>query len=320
MKLQEKGVVADLHRWVKHFNKYHIEKEGSAKNTRDTYTRAIRYFLNYVELHSLKIKEMKNINRETFISFLYELEKEYGREYSPKTKKLYITILKTLFDHISISVSADENGEYYTYEKEFIGVAPKKANRREKIKHLKKWEQKEVVNYVEGKLKDTNSHYANIHSLGIKLMMFGGMRISEMLNLKLINFQKYDKDKNFIEVQLNETKSGIEQSVFIKKKDIKKELNYFRKKIKNTDFVFKGIGARGKMDRSNFAKTINNIYRKAGINRSGLHILRHTSAMNLQEKSHDVSIVKEHLRHASITTTMIYVSEQKDSLLKALRK
>ncbi len=79
---------------------------------------------------------------------------------------------------------SDNNNEFFTYEKEFKGLIPKNKSKRKKLKYLNDENVEKLLNYLEDNLNE-NKHYSYIHSLGIKLMLFAGLRISEVLNLKL---------------------------------------------------------------------------------------------------------------------------------------
>ena len=58
---------------------------------------------------------------------------------------------------------------------------------------------------------------------------------------------------------------------------------------------------------------------KAGVNKKGLHIYRHTCAMQLYRKSKDILVTKEKLRHSDIKTTMIYAQAEKSDVANAMR-
>jgi integrase/recombinase XerD len=58
---------------------------------------------------------------------------------------------------------------------------------------------------------------------------------------------------------------------------------------------------------------------KAGLDKKGLHIYRHTCAMQLYRKSKDILVTKEKLRHSDIKTTMIYAKAEKNDIAKAMR-
>ena len=53
-------------------------------------------------------------------------------------------------------------------------------------------------------------------------------------------------------------------------------------------------------------RMINSKMKKANINKTGIHILRHTYAKNLVSKNVNLSTIKDILGHENISTTMIY--------------
>jgi integrase/recombinase XerD len=56
-----------------------------------------------------------------------------------------------------------------------------------------------------------------------------------------------------------------------------------------------------------------------GLNKKGLHIYRHTCAMQLYRKSKDILVTKEKLRHVDIKTTMIYAHAEMSDVVEAMR-
>lgn len=314
------NVTEDFERWYEHYYKFHLRGQRLAKSTIRTYTATLEKFKKYISDRE-DIKTLKNIKKEVIIDFLFKLEDDFGREHQPKTKKLYITILQSFFEHISINCDEDKNGEYYTFEREFKGVSPKNIKRKIKIKHLSKKDETILVDYLMSRLDTAPTHYDYIHSIGIKLMLYAGLRVTEMLHLKLLDINKYETDKtdkSVMEITLKDTKAGVEQYTYINKYYIEKELEYFQKTINENEYIFKGLKSKNNIDRSNFYKTISKVYKKAGISKKGLHILRHTSAMNLQDRTKDILVVQEHLRHISPSTTMIYLTTKKDALISAI--
>ena len=53
----------------------------------------------------------------------------------------------------------------------------------------------------------------------------------------------------------------------------------------------------------NFAKSLNGIYNRAGIDKSGAHILRHTFASMLFEKGVNIKIISKLLGHSRVEIT-----------------
>ena len=155
-------------------------------------------------------------------------------------------------------------------------------------------------------------------------MLYGGLRISEVLNLKLNDFTISDlKDEegnqDIYEIYLQETKSGEEQTALVKITDIKEELDYFKSLLITNDSIFKSKTKNTLIHRSNFYISVKTIMQKAGIVKKGLHIYRHTCAMQLYRKSRDILVTKEKLRHADIKTTMIYAHAEKSDVAEAMR-
>jgi len=72
------------------------------------------------------------------------------------------------------------------------------------------------------------------------------------------------------------------------------------------------------MSRYNLYRKVNTYYRAVGIKKTGLHILRHTSAMMLLDKTGDITYVQELLRHVNIATTNIYAKRSVKQLSKKI--
>ncbi|HIC87414.1 MAG TPA: hypothetical protein EYP03_04220, partial [Aquificae bacterium] len=200
------------------------------------------------------------------------------------------------------------NDDFYTYEKEFKGIMPKKANKSKKVSYLSDADVSKLLDFINNNLEGER-HYAYIHALGIKLMLFAGLRVSEVLALTLDNIQISDlrnseNEQDFYEVHLQDTKSKEEQTALIKREHIEKELAYFKLINRDNEFIFKAKNNKNPINRSNFYVSITKIMQDLNIKRKGLHVLRHTCAMQLFRKTGNLLVLKETLRHSDIKTTM----------------
>ncbi len=326
------SALEDFDRWQKSFERY-MRYQKRSVNTRESYGKILDKFKAFIEDHH-RVEKLSDINKDIILEFMEMLEDKHiakypsRKEYSIKTKALYITILKTFFEYINRNCDPDETtGAVYSFEREFTDLLPKKINSKREIKHLTSKDIDKILSYLKsneyGK-KGKKTHYAHIHAIGIKLMLGAGLRITEMLSLRLSDITESGVsdeggEKDFYDIALEKTKSGVPQSSMIRKELIESELEYFRNTIKENDYIFKGIGADKRIERNNFYVTMQSIYEKAGVNRKGLHIFRHTCAMNLQETTGNVLLVKKLLRHANIATTMVYVDADKNDLATAMR-
>jgi len=311
MKLEKSNILDDYLRWLKSY-KRDLKYKSIAINTEIVYDRVLNNF--YIFISTTKISSLKDIDKEFFLDFMDYIEEESPKNiFSKKTKQLYISILKSFFLYIS-----DNNDEFYTYQNEFK-ISIKGVNKSNKIKYLTDKEILLVLNYLDKQIENRGSYYDYIYSFGIKLMLFGGLRISEVLNLRIDDFVvcdllDEDGERDMYEVHLQDTKSQEPQSAIVKIIDIQKELEYFEK----SDYIFLST-KNSKINRSNFYTAVKNIMKKAGIDKKGLHIYRHTCAMSLYRKSKDILVTKEKLRHSDIKTTMIYAKAEKNDIAKAMR-
>ena len=311
MKLEKLNILDDYLRWLKSY-KRDLKYKSIAINTEIVYDRVLNNF--YLFISESKISSLKEIDREFFLDFMDYTEEDSQKQiFTKKTKQLYFSILKSFFLYIS-----DNNDEFYTYQNEFK-ISIKGVNKSSKVKYLTDKEILMVLDYLNKKIENRGSYYDYIYSFGIKLMLFGGLRISEALNLRVDDFIVSDlldenKDRDMYEIHLENTKAQEQQSAIVKIIDIEKELDYFR----DSDYIF--LSTKGtKINRSNFYVAVNNIMKKAGVDKKGLHLYRHTCAMSLYRKSKDILVTKEKLRHSDIKTTMIYAKAEKNDIAKAMR-
>lgn len=141
----------------------------------------------------------------------------------------------------------------------------------------------------------------------LELMYAGGLRISEVLNLK-----KSDPspDMEFLRIK---GKGSRERVVPIGKTAsffLKKYIDVAGIKTSSGDDGWLFAGPRGKpLSRVAFWKRLKKAARKAGLSNPDIvrpHVLRHSFATHLLEGGADLRSIQEMLGHASITTTQIY--------------
>ena len=318
MVLEKNGVLKDYKRWLKSYMRSAKHREVS-KNSFLIYERVLGKLEKYIKKQK-DIKNIKEIDREFFFSFLEYFEKKSVVDtFSTKTKTLYISILKSFFVYIS-----DNNDEFYTYENEFKGMMPQKINKTKKLTYLLDSETEVILEYLHERMKNRGGHYDYIYSFGIKLMLFSGLRVSEVLNLKLENIiisELTDSEgvRDFYEIHLLDTKSKEDQIALMKAIHIEVELEYFRQLWSEEEYMFKGKGKIIPINRSNFYVSVNRILKLNNIKSRGLHIFRHTCAMQLFRKTGNLLVLKETLRHSDIKTTMIYAHAQKRDIAEAMR-
>ena len=144
----------------------------------------------------------------------------------------------------------------------------------------------------------------NVHNLKhlciIQLLYGAGLRVSEVLDLKLTDIES----KNML-IHVRNSKGNKDRVVVLSEKLLEDLRKYFMR-YKPKDHLFEGQNAPRYS-----AKSIQNLV-KAAASRAGIkkrvtpHMLRHSFATHLIEKGMDIRYVQEMLGHQSIKTTQIY--------------
>ena len=147
----------------------------------------------------------------------------------------------------------------------------------------------------------------------ILLMVDTGMRISELVNIKISDL---DIPRGFVTIFGKGQKQRIVPISRITQGDILRYIDRFRQSngVPNSPYLFP--------DQYGNHVTVNSIqqYLRRLTQKAGLdvkvtpHILRHTAATNFAAQGINAFILKEMLGHSSMQTTMRYVHPQPDDL------
>ena len=204
MHLELGNIESDYARWLKSYMR-HLRYKDSSKNTLESYGRILQMLAQFIASQNLA-KKLSVINKEFFMDFLEDAEeKSKSGHFSKKTKQLYLSVLKSFFIYIS-----DNNDNFYTFENEFK-ISLKESKKVKKVKYLSDHEVYQIIDHLEYMCLNRGSYYDYIYALGIKCMLYGGLRISEVLSLRLSDFTRSgltnDAGKQDIyEIHLKETK------------------------------------------------------------------------------------------------------------------
>ena len=147
--------------------------------------------------------------------------------------------------------------------------------------------------------------------LMLSLLYATGMRVSELTNLKISNFQ-FDENIGIIR-QAKGRKDRIFNIPNFIFSQLKKQVNLQQENKK--EYLFSG--RKEKITNRNIQKIVNNTAKKAGINKQvHPHTLRHSFATHLLEDGVDIRKIQELLGHADLSTTQIYTHISREQLKK----
>lgn len=148
------------------------------------------------------------------------------------------------------------------------------------------------------------------HKLLISLAYGAGLRVSEVINLKV-----KDINPEELTIHLKDAK-GKKDRITIFPEKIKSDIiNIMNGKDKN-NFIFESERG-GKLTERTAQKVFENALKKSGIQKDAtFHSLRHSFATHLLENGVDVRYVQELLGHQNIRTTQLYTKVTNPSIKK----
>ncbi|MCL5795841.1 MAG: tyrosine-type recombinase/integrase [Patescibacteria group bacterium] len=241
------------------------------------------------------------------------------RNYSPKTIKSYLLCLKYYFNYIGENYKpVDENKvkqfilllkshdkapqtiSLYLNAIKFFYREVLKNHQKINIRHSKKTLKIPVILSREEIAKIIAGINNKKHQLIISLTYGAGLRVSEIINLKV-------KDINFGEltIHLKEAK-GKKDRITVFPEKLRESLGQMISFKDKNDNVFESERG-GKLSERSIQKVFENALKKAKIMKGAtFHSLRHSFATHLLENGVDVRYVQELLGHVNIRTTQIY--------------
>lgn len=232
------------------------------------YSLCLRRFIKYCK------KEPRQFNRSDIKEYLHHLS---DNNKSASTMNLYLMAIKFALEEIL-------NKRWY-----FI-----------KLPYSKVAEKKPVTLTKEEVLILFDAIYNPTQKLMIMLMYSAGLRVSELVKLKV---KDLDFEHNLGWVRAGK---GNKDRLFIIANSVKSELISHVNAFEQNSWVFKG--RKGHYTIRSVQVIINEASKKAKLNKSvHPHTLRHSFATHLIENGYDVATVQSLLGHNSSETTMTYV-------------
>jgi len=283
-----------------------------SKSTIMNYNSILNKLYEYYSLHEDKIA-FYEIDREFIISFLESLG-----DIAINTKNLHITVIKNFFTFISA-----HNKDNIDFRNRFLDLKAKA--KKSDPEYLDTNEYEILVNHLNSKIKPKSFiQYRN--RLTLKLLIFTGLRASEVLSIKLEDLQIMQKEGVYKIKILG--KGNKERYVYIPVDTIVNELSFISDYITTSTSPQYGKNiltdinqtTKGRvMLRGELYSMIENLFKKLGIKKRGVHLLRHTFGKKMVQKNVNLSTIKELMGHENIQTTMIYARSDEGSMIRAVK-
>ncbi len=289
------------------------ELELLVKDARNIGLSGINTYFNpllklYKYTTNLGLASMKEIDEELLSDFLATETSSL----SDATKKNHRIALLSFFSYID-KQNENEDGSSYLFKielKNWGGLSGKSGTKLPSF--MNKDEIDRFLDAIEKFEFSENTGYRN--RLIIKIIIYTGVRVSEVLNLKIKDIFN-ENDVYMLQIRGKGNKPRV---VMIKKHIIEYDLkNWLDTRISDTDLlVCNQKGAR--LTQAYVSRIVENILISAGIRKekNGAHMLRHSFATLLYQKHHDLILVQEALGHSDINTSRIYTHFDKERLRK----
>jgi integrase/recombinase XerD len=247
-----------------------LRLQNRSENTIKNYRAAVASFLDYFkgkEPQEIPLKEIR----------AYILHYRFEKNYSPAFQNQVISALK-VFYRIIYSI---ELGDKYL-------PRPKKSRKLPRVISQEE---------VEALIKQTRNQK---HKLILMLMYGAGLRVGEIINLKV-----EDIDMNRKQLNILNGKGRKDRSVNLTP-ILSKYLDTYIKDFAPRIMLFSGQG-NIRYSRESIAKITKRAAQKAGIRKKVTpHVLRHCYATHMLEKGVDLRYIQYLLGHKSSRTTEIY--------------
>ncbi|GAA4976200.1 tyrosine-type recombinase/integrase [Algibacter aquimarinus] len=275
------------------------------------------------------LNNIHHINQQAFIDYRNQLQ---IKSYSINTQRMYLSefaeLLYLINDYPVQDLNPKRLKDYFLYCVQHLKMKERKMNGKinavkfyfEQVIHrpkmffdiprpkkpstlpklLSKYEIKRIINAT------TNLK----HKIAIKLCYGMGLRVSEVVNIKLHHI-----NSSRMVVHIVGAKGKKDRYVPLPS-TILNELRTYYTIYKPNEYLFEGQYG-GSYSKSSLQQIFKKALRKAGVNKKiGIHGLRHSYATHLLESGADLRFIQELLGHHSIKTTQLYTKVSQGHMRK----
>ena len=275
------------------FKKYLLIDKKYSNNTIESYSNDLSKYFEFMSKDSIKFK---SITKENIIDYIKHLK---DNDINEKSIAHNISVIRSFYKFMILEKVLDKS------PCEFIDL-PKVKKTLPNVLSIE-----EVDKLLDVNITDDFS-YRNKTML--ELLYATGLRVSELVNLKLNNI---DLDECYVKTIGKGNKERIIPIGDMAIKYLKEYINYYRTKLikkEKNDYLF--LNNHGKrITRQGFFKIIKKLAKEKDINKDiSPHTLRHSFATHLLLSGADLRSIGELLGHSSVSTTEIYTHISNEKL------
>ena len=291
-------------------------EKGLSRKTIEAYSSDLSNYSKYL-YENYKIANPNQIFMKHVKSFLSIYLKYYNPksknnldkkiEYKTNTLNRYFSSIRGFHRYLLAEKISNKDPSVYLDKPKMLLKLPLVLTYREVM---------EIILSVDAKKKSGLRDKAILY-----LLYSSGLRVTELLNLKLTNILI---DDEFVRVIGKGDKERYVPINSIALEALNKYINHIRPNLsrKRESFGYVFLNNRGsQLSRMSIWKIVNKYSKKINIAKKvSPHTFRHSFATHLLEGGADLRVVQEMLGHSSISTTQIYTHLDKKYLKKTYKK
>lgn len=280
-------------------------ERGAAANTIAAYRRDLEQFGAFLSRRKLQVENLSRADIETYLASLSRAHM------AATTQARKLSCLKQFFTFLYQEKIRSDNPASTV-------SAPKKARSLPDVLSLK-----DIAALLKtAESQSDSAEGARLHAL-IEILYASGLRVSELVTLKLSHLQKSRNTASGYEEFLHvKGKGGKERIAPLNTRALHALLTYlphrpaFLREGESSAFLFPTHSAEGHITRQRFGQLLKGLAIHAGLDPASLspHTLRHSFATHLLSGGADLRVIQELLGHADISTTQIYTHVSTDRL------
>ena len=291
--------------WENLLNDYLIYlkiERGLSENSIKSYSYDIKNLLSYINKYNSKLS-LKQCDKQFMQEFIYEISKNINS----RSQSRLLSSLKSFFNYLVFEGYNDTSPMELIESPKIVTKLP------------------DVLSIEEIKLLIKNSELNKNHGIrnsAILETLYGsGLRVSELINLKLSDIHYDDK---LLLIQGKGNKQRLVPLGSISESKVSNYVNNYRilKKVKknSNDIVFLNRNGK-KLTRAMIFNIVKEAQNKSNIKKTvSPHTFRHSFATHLLENGADLRSIQIMMGHENITTTEVYTHLDTKHLSKTLNK
>ena len=311
--------------YIKNFLNNLLAERGYSKNTIESYKNDLTNFKNYLNDNKIIFENIKYEDLRKYLEFLYK------KDFVETTISRNISVIKQFYNFLQLEEIIKDNPSEMleTFKKDEVLPKFLTVDEIDKILTFSK--------------KDKSDFGLQFYTM-LELLYATGMRVSELVELKIYDIQKkYRKDglweiDNFLLIKgkgnkerlipINKNAKDALVKYLIRRENLLKNnksewlWTTMIKFSRNIDKERLKVGKDNHISRQIFAKKLKELAIKCDIDENKIfpHSIRHSFATHLLNNGADLRVLQELLGHSDISTTEIYTHIVDDKLKDIVNK